>query len=147
MMLLAMGSTVAHVKRGWARWGIRSFRCRDKGALFEGKPLAARFGTLQASFARLYASSSPLMPLEDSTISRSRQARLEPLRGDRPGKHGIRSTPSWRAGRRSPARAPSIPRSLHRDRWRRRSTQWLPTPSIGLTATCGSALIVVRLNW
>jgi len=72
---------------------IRSFRCRDPQALFEGKP-GRRFG----SFARLAFRKLAILDaaecLNDLQIPPGN--RLEPLRGDRHGQHSIRINDQFR---------------------------------------------------
>ena len=66
---------------------IRSFRCSDTQALFEGKP-GRRFGSFARTALRKLAILDAAACLSDLQIPPGN--RLEPLRGDRHGQHSIR---------------------------------------------------------
>ncbi len=66
---------------------IRSFRCRDTRALFEGK-VVRRFGSFARVAFRKLAILDAAGCINDLQIPPGN--RLEPLRGDRHGQHSIR---------------------------------------------------------
>jgi proteic killer suppression protein len=72
---------------------IRSFRCRDTQALFEGRPLRRFGGFARAAFRKL-AILDAAGSLNDLQIPPGN--RLEPLRGNRHGQHSIRINDQFR---------------------------------------------------
>lgn len=72
---------------------IRSFRCRDTQALFEGKPRRRFRGFARVAFHKL-AILDAAGCLNDLQIPPGN--RLEPLRGNRHGQHSIRINDQFR---------------------------------------------------
>lgn len=72
---------------------IRSFKCRDTQALFEGRPVA-RFTNFRSIAERKLAMLHRAHRLGDLRIPPSN--RLEALQGGRKGYHSIRINDQWR---------------------------------------------------
>lgn len=72
---------------------IRSFRCRDTEALFDGVAVR-RFGAWSATALRKLAMLHRAADLTDLRVPPGN--RLEALSGDRRGQHSIRINDQWR---------------------------------------------------
>lgn len=72
---------------------IRTFRCKDTEALFNGKRIA-RFRNIEAIVLRKLAMLNRVVQVEELRIPP--QNRLEPLKGDRKGQWSIRINDQWR---------------------------------------------------
>jgi len=72
---------------------IKTFKCRDTEALFNGKRLR-RFVNIEKVAMRKLAMLNAARTLQDLRIPPGN--RLEPLTGDREGQHSIRINKQWR---------------------------------------------------
>jgi len=72
---------------------IRTFRCKDTEALFNGKRIA-RFRNIGAVALRKLAMLNRVVQVDELRIPP--QNRLEPLKGDRKGQWSIRINDQWR---------------------------------------------------
>lgn len=72
---------------------IRTFRCKDTEALFNGKRIA-RFRNIEAIVLRKLAMLNRIVQIDELRIPP--QNRLEPLKGDRKGQWSIRINDPWR---------------------------------------------------
>ena len=72
---------------------IRSFRCKDTEALYQGRP-GRRFRGIQAAAERKLQMLDVARRIEDLRVPPGN--RLEPLKGDRQGTWSIRINDQWR---------------------------------------------------
>lgn len=73
---------------------IRSFRCRETAALFEGRAVAPRLRAFERVARRKLEMLHAAADLEDLRVPPGN--RLEALRGDCAGQHSIRINDRWR---------------------------------------------------
>jgi proteic killer suppression protein len=73
---------------------LRSFRCAETKAIYEGAGKAKRFGNVVTVIERKLAMLDAAVTLRD--LASPPGNRLEALRGDRAGQHSIRVNDQWR---------------------------------------------------